>query len=117
MKAEGFNSEKYVEFTCKSMAKVSAGDVKDFVLFQTADSTKLNPKISRLLGFLRIGCHYHSFSRACEYTMKASPSLANKIETTQAMHRKAKKRNSISAGLDNYQEAARKMGKNFKLQA
>ena len=47
---------------------------------------------------------------ATDGTKKESPSLADKNETTQAMHLKAKKRNIILAGLDNYQKAARKMG-------
>ena len=91
MQVEWFNAKNNVELIRKSMASVGVEDVNNFSLFQTSDSANLNPKITRLLGSLHIGCYNHGSSEACEDMEKIIPSLEDAIDTTQAMCRKVKK--------------------------
>jgi hypothetical protein len=54
-----FNAPVHVKHLTELFESLSFDEVADFVVCQVADSTNLNPKIAKDLGYPHVGCRDH----------------------------------------------------------
>ena len=101
-----FNAKTHVKSLTKTFQDLGFHRVSDFSIAQTADSTVLNPKITRLLDILHIACCNHTLNLACK-DMEASDSNLQWLSIdTQEAHDTTRASNKLTNAMYNVQECA-----------
>jgi hypothetical protein len=79
-----FNAPVHVKHLTELFESLSFDEVADFVVCQVADSTNLNPKIAKDLGYPHVGCHDHCLTGQCSisylYLYEAQVQVNHQVE-------------------------------------
>ena len=101
-----FNAATHVNSFTNTFQDLGFGRVFGFAIAQTADSTALNPKITRLLNILHITCRNHTLNLACKDMEACDFDLQRLSIYTQEAHRTIRGSNKLTAAMYNVQQCA-----------
>ncbi len=100
-----FNAPVHVKHLTELFESLSFDEVADFVVCQVADSTILNPKIAKDLGYPHVDCCDHCLNNVGKEMEKDTPDLSALVNSIHDVHTSITGSNKLSANLANAQSA------------
>lgn len=95
------NSRVHVKHLTELFESLSFEEVSDFVVCQVADSTNLNPKIAKSLGYQCVGCHDYYLNNSGKDMDQGTSYLSVLVDSIHGLHTSISGSNKLSANLAN----------------
>jgi outer membrane murein-binding lipoprotein Lpp len=108
-----FNAEAHVQLIQTAFANLH-NNAKDFTIAQIANSTAVNPKIARMMGWKNVACHNHMLNLASQKMDEMSSEIHDISTKTQNLHRKVGASNCLSAQLENIQAGSQALSDDMR---